>query len=232
VFRSDGIVLDDLSKKGGMLRHWLDLVSTATTSWTFASGIIRDQLVISVMDGATFKDCFVVDLQSYVWTRHSNIDATSFWTGQQGQADELYWGRRGAARVCTLDSIFQKVGNSAYKADGDGDSVLPVLETAFYEFGRPGLKRIKSCYTGYELTDYATDNPTATLAYILTPEETSYTSLSAGLDEQTTYRRERFTIGRQAPGIALKFTRVAAGDFLLYDLGFDVHALEPSRLAQ
>jgi hypothetical protein len=184
------------------------------------------------MDGTTFKDCFQIDLQSYVWTRHSNVDATSFWTGLQGQADELYWGRRNVAGVCTLDSIFQKVGNSTYKADGDSDAVLPVLETPFFEFRQPGLKRIKSFYPGYELTDHASDNPTATLAYILTPEETSYTSLSTGLVEQTTYRRDRFTIGRQAPGIALKFTRVAAGDFLLYDLGFDVHPLEPSRLAQ
>jgi len=232
VFRSDGVILDDLSKKGGMLRYWLDLVSGATSTWTFAAGIIRDQLVICVMDGTTFKDCFVIDLQSYVWIRHSNVDAIAFWTGQQEKADELYWGRRGAARVCTLDSIFAKVGDLTYKADGDGDAVLPVLETPFYEFGRPGLKRVKSCYVGYELTDYATDNPTASVGYVLTPEETLYTTLSAGLDEQTTYRRERFTIGRQAPGIALKFARSGAGDFLLYDLGYDQHPLEPSRLAQ
>jgi hypothetical protein len=232
IFRSDGIVLDDLTKKGGMLRHWLDLVSGATSTWTFASGIIRDQLFLSVMDGTTFKDCFQVDLQSYVWTRHSNIDAVCLWAGLQNQADELYWGRRGAARVSTIDSIFLKVGDSAYKADGDGDSVLPVMETAFYEFRKPGLKRIKACYPGFEITDYAADNPFSTVSYILTPEETSYTALADTLTEVATYRRDRLVVGRQAPGIALKFTRTAAGDFLLYDIGYDFHALEPSRLAQ
>lgn len=229
VFRSDGVVLDDLSKKGGMLRYWLDLVSAATSTWTFAAGVIRDHMALCVMDGTTFKDFFLIDLQSYVWTRHSNFDAISFWTGLNAQADELYWGRRGAARVSAFDSIFAKVGDSAYKADGDGDAVLPVIETAFFELGRPGLKRVKNCYVGHEITDYAADNPTVAVSFITTPEETSYTS-AGSLDEATTYRRERVGISRQAYGVALKFARSGAGDFLLYDIGYDAHPLEPSRL--
>ena len=228
VFRSDGVVLDDLTKKGGMLRHWLNLVSSATSTWTVAAGVIRDQYVVVLMDGSTFKDCLVCDLQSYAWTRMSNIDAVAMWTGQQGLADELYWGRRGAARVAVLDSIFQKVGDSSYKADGDSDVVAPVLETPFYELGKPGLKRIKNCYVGYELTDHGSDNPSCAVSFITTPEETSYTA-STALSETTTYRRERRGISKQAPGVALKFTRSNAGDFLLYDLGYEVHALEQSR---
>ena len=228
VFRSDGVVLDDLTKKGGMLRHWLNLVSAATSTWTVAAGIIRDHYVVCLMDGTTFKDCLACDLQSYAWTRLSNVDAVAFWTGQQGLADELYWGRRGAARVCVLDSIFQKVGDSAYKNDGDGDAVLPVLETPFFELGKPGLKRVKNCYIGYEITDHASDNPTAAVSFITTPEEASYTA-STALAEATTYRRERREIARQAPGVALKLARSGAGDFLVYDLGYEAHPLEQSR---
>lgn len=229
IFRTDGVVLDDLTKKGGMLRYWLDLVSPATSTWTVAGGVIRDHYVAVVMDGTTFKDCLVCDLQSYVWTRLSNVDAVAFWTGQQGLADELYWGRRNAARVCVLDSIWQKVGVSTYASDGDGDAVLPVLETPFFELGRPGLKRVKNTYLGYEVTEYAASNPIMTLGYITSPQATSYTAFGDNMVATTTYRRERRVIGKQTPGVALKMTRFNVGDLFVYDLGFELHPLEPSR---
>jgi hypothetical protein len=239
VFRSDGVILDDLTRKGGMSHYWLDLAAGGLQSGSIAMGIHRDQLFIALCSSSAFRDAFLVDLRSYAWVRLSNIDALAFWNGYEtsragatGLGDELYFGRLGEAKVGTLDSIFSKVGVAGHKADGDGDNVLPVLETAFYEFGKPGLKRVKNCYTGYEITDYATDTPTAGVDYILSPEETSYTDSFVDLGEQTAYRRDRFKIGRLAPGIALKLTRYAAGDFLLYDLGFDTHPIEPSRLAQ
>ena len=231
VFRSDGVVLDDLTKKGGILRHWLDLVKDATSTWTFAAGVIRDHMVITVMDGATFKDCLLVDLQSYAWTRHLNVDAQSFWTGLLNQADELYWGRRGAARVARLSSIFN-VGNLTYKLDGDGDAVAGVLETPYYTLGKPGLKRIRRVYVGYETTDYATDNPAVTISYVLTPEETSYTAISPTLAEQTTYKRKRLPVLKRAPGIAFKLAKANAGDFLIHDLTLEQHPLRPARLEQ
>ena len=231
VFRSDGVVLDDLTKKGGILRHWLDLVKNATSTWTFASGVIRDQMVIAIMDGTTFKDCLMVDLQSYAWTRHLNVDAQSFWTGLLAQADELYWGRRGAARVSRFSTIFN-VGNSTLKLDGDGDAVAGTLETPFYTLGKPGLKRIRRLYVGYETTDYATDNPALTVSYVLTPEETAYTALTPTLDEQTTYKRERLTVAERGPGIGLKLAKANAGDLLIHDLSLEQHPLAATRIEQ
>ena len=105
-----------------------------------------------------------------------------------------------------------------------------MLETPFFELGKPGLKRVKNCYIGYEITDYGSDNPTAAVSFITTPEETSYTA-STALAEATTYRRERREIARQAPGVALKLARSGAGDFLVYDLGYEAHSLEQSRRA-
>ena len=229
VFRTDGVTLDDLTKRGGMLRYWLDLARSATSTWTFAGGTHRDNYILTVMDGSTYKDGFLIDLQTLSWTRISNVDALSFWDGLNGQADELYWGRQGAARVCRLSTIYN-VGDSTYKTDGDGDTVAPVIETPFYPVGKLGLKRMKRVYIGYELTEYGTDDPACAVSFVTTPEETSYTAASA-LPETTEYDRRRVDIFRQAFGIGLKFTRSNPGDFLLYDISVDQIAQEQSRLA-
>lgn len=228
VFRTDGVSLDNITLKGGMLRYWLDMQVDATTAWTFATGIIRDNLIIAVMDGTTFVDAFVVNLSNYAWGRLKNLDAISMWDGLYGNADEEFFARRGAARVGRLETMYA-VGESAYKNDGDGDAVVSVLETSFYELGAPGLKVIKNVWAGYSLTDYATDNPSIAVSFISTPEDESYTSIGT-MSEQSAYARQRIPIGGRHYGIALKFARSGAGDFLGYDLACDVHAQEQSKL--
>lgn len=228
VFRTDGVSLDNITLKGGMLRYWLDMQVDATTAWTFATGIIRDNLIISVMDGTTFVDAFIVNLSTYAWGRLTNLDAVSFWDGLYGNADEEYFARRGAARIGRLETMYA-VGDATYKNDGDGDAVTSVLETSFYELGSPGLKLIKNLWAGFSLTDFATDNPTIEVSMISTPESESYTVLGT-LTEQTAYAIQRIPIGGRHYGIGLKFSRSNAGDFLGYDLACDIHKQEESKL--
>lgn len=228
VFRTDGVSLDNLTLKGGMLRYWLDMQVDATTAWTFATGIIRDNLIICVMDGTTFVDAFIINLSNYAWGRLTNIDAVAFWDGLYGNADEEYFARRGAARVGRCETMYA-VGEAAYKNDGDGDAVTSVLETSFYELGAPGLKTIKNLWVGYSMEDFATDNPSVTASFISTPEDTSYTEIGVLL-EQAAYARQRLPIGGRHYGIALKFERGGAGDFLGYDLACDIHQQEGSKL--
>jgi hypothetical protein len=228
VFRTDGVSLDNITLKGGMLRYWLDMQVSATTAWTFATGIIRDNLVITVMNGDTFVDAFIVNLSNYAWARLKNLDAIAFWDGLYGNADDEFFARRGAARIGRLETMYA-VGQSAYKNDGDGDAVVSVLETSFYELGAPGLKVIKNAWVGYSLTDFGSDNPAITASYISTPEDETYTELGV-LTEQEAYARQRLTLGGRHYGIALKFARGGAGDFLGYDLACDIHAQEQSKL--
>lgn len=233
VFRSDGVVLDDLTKRGGMLRYWLDLTSAATSTWTFAGGTLRDIYFLCVMDGTTFKDCFMIDLATLAWSRLSNIDATSFWDGQNSTADELYWGRRGDEIVCRLSTIFD-VGDETYKLDGDGDATHMVLETPFYTLGRPGLKRAKRGFIGYQLSDYDADNPLMTVEWTTTVNDTSYET-AATLAETSDYERVSFPINRQVHGVGFRLSRedntvdTGAGDLLIHDLGIDSHPQEQSR---
>jgi hypothetical protein len=233
IFRSDGALLDDLTKRGGMLRYWLDATVDATSAWSFAAGTIRDNYVITIMNGAEFVDCFVIDLLNVAWTRLSNVDATSMWQGQLNAADELYWGRRNEARVARLSTIYA-VGDSDYKFDGDGDAILPVVETAYFTGRESGPKRLRRAYLSYQLTDYDVDNPLCTMSYILTPEEETYAE-AASLAETSAMLRERFHIDKQAQGIAFKFERsfagtdTGAGDFLLHALEVEATPYEQSR---
>jgi hypothetical protein len=228
VFRSDGVYLDNITAKGGMLRYWLDLVGSATTAYSFATGIIRNKLIIAVMNGSTFVDAFLVDLESYAWVRLSNLDATSFWNGTLALGDETFFGRREQAYVGRCDSMFASVGASAYKADGDGTAVAAVIETSFFDLGRPGIKTIKGIHFGYGLIDFASDNPTCAVSYIDTPEDTSYTSLGT-LSEASAYDRRRLQLGGRFWGIALKLTRSGAGDFQLSDITAEVAFQEESK---
>lgn len=227
VFGTDGVSLNDLSLKGGMLKYWLDLVQNATSTWTFATGVIRNKLVIAVMDGTTFKDGFLIDLQSYAWTRLTNLTATTFWSGQYGNADETYLGLRDEAKSARLNTMFA-VGDGTYKNDGDGTAVASVLELPFMELGRPGIKTVKALHLGYYLKDFATDNPTLAVAYTKTPETTSYTTLKT-LSENSAYNRARIPVGGRMYGIGIKLTRANAGDLYGYDLSAEVGYQEESK---
>lgn len=229
VFRSDGVYLDNLTAKGGMLRYWLDLMVSATSAYTFATGIIRNKLVISVMNAGTFVDAFMVDLQSYAWTQVTNLDAVTFWDGRGSTvSDDTFFGRREAVRVGRLDSMFAEVDDSSFKNDGDDTAVAALIETPYYDLGRPGVKNVKGIHVGYHLADHATDNPTVAVSYVDTPEDTSYTSLGT-LSETTAYDRQRLQLGGRFWGIGLKFTRSAAGDFHLFDISAEVAYQEESK---
>lgn len=226
VFRSDGVALEDLSRKGGMKSYWEDLLASYSSTWTIAGGVLRDTYFICVMDGSTFKDAFAIDLTSYSWTRLSNVDALCFWQSV-GILDELYWGRRGAGIVGSMASIWSPA--SGVKNDGDGDAVSPVLETPFYE-GRPGLKQWVKGFVGIDVTDYASDNPTATVQAVWTPESISYETL-ATISETTAYSRERIDMNRRAHGVGFKLTRTGAGDTRVYSFEAEMYPLERSRVA-
>lgn len=231
VFRTDGVSLDDLTLKGGMLRYWLDLVADSTSSYSFATGIVRNKLMISVLDGGTFVDGFMIDLSTYAWTRISNLDAYTFWSGLQdnSSSDETFFGRAGAPIVGRTNSMFSEVGLSAFVADGNGTVVASTIETPFYEVGSPGLKIWRQLYCGYSLADLTSANPTIAVSYIDSPEETSYTALGT-LAETSGYTRLPLYLGDRHYGVAFKFARSGAGDFEGFDLMADVAPLEGSMV--
>lgn len=232
---AEGIFLTDGSAKPanitelcGMQTYWQETLAGYTKSgWTISGGFERGRYFVSVMNGSTFKLAAFIDVNRLTWWPLTNLKATSMWAAA-GATDELYFGRRDAARVGKLSTIFMP--SSSVKNDADGTAVTAVFESPYYE-GKFGKKRLKKLYVDHQLTDYASDNPTAALSYIVSPESTSYTALSTGLVESTSKTTTKAPVNIGADGFAFKITRSGAGDFLLYGLEAEVYAEEGSKRA-
>jgi hypothetical protein len=133
---------------------------------------------------------------------------------------ELYFGRRGAARVAKTSSIF--VPTSSNKEDADGTDVEPLFETGFV--GLDGtLKTFRSVYVEYDVRDASSDDPYLTVSYIDSPEETSYSALSPTCSESTELSRQHMPLNFPSRGVAFKVAQTGpSSDTRLY--GVSVHA--------
>jgi len=252
IFMTDGATPYDLSFDCGIKSYWQSLVASGA-SWNVSAGILDDRyLVVSIMDGATFKDCVVIDVPLRRCWRWTNIDAQSFWSS----GSKLYFGSRGSARVGELSSTFLK--SSTVQTDGDGTTVASVIETRYYG-GPSGLKTWRALYPTYDLQDSASNAPTVQFSYVLSPEATNYTNIGSAqartnaaietfdslnvLWDATAYtwdgtwlensgerKRTRFALNKKSEGIGFKLTRAnAASNFILYGLDADVYGMERSR---
>lgn len=221
---TDGAGYDNLTRLCGMQDFWLETLAGYSTSWTITGAVIRDNYFLSVMNGSTLVHAAMIDLRRLAWWPLTNLKASSMWAAQSS-TDELYFGRRDAARVGKLSGIFTPA--AANKTDGDGTAVAGTVETPFYR-GSPGEKSWRKLYLTDELEDYAADNPTVAASYIKTPEATAYTALGS-FSETTGENRRRMTLGFAADGIALKLVRAGAGDWRLQTIEAEVAPRERSR---
>jgi hypothetical protein len=225
IFMTDGASVYDLTFDCGMKSYWQALVASGA-SWNVSAGILADRyLVVSVMNGVTRIDCMVIDVPLRRCWRWSNIDAWGMWPA----GPHLYFGRRNAAFVGDLASTFAK--SAAVKSDpGGADPVRSYIETRFYK-GSSGLKTWRAIYLDYDLRDAATDNPIIGIAYILSPESSSYVPPTVyWLNKTVAATRSRLEINKKSEGIGLLITRsYASADFRLYGIDADIYAMERSR---
>lgn len=229
VYLSNGTATpEDLTESVGLKKYWTDLLSGYTSSWTLAGGWIRNQYLITVMNGATFKDAFLIDVRKRTAVRVSNVKGVSF-AGAVTVGEKLYVGSRAAPRVLEMSSIFSPA--SAVKNDGDGTAVAGVWETPFFEPAQLGGQRWRDVYLEYDLRDAASDDPTMTVGYITSPEASSYTSLSPTFAETSRKTTARVPVRVGNRGLAFKVSRTnAAQDARIYKLAATVYGREPSRL--
>jgi hypothetical protein len=228
LYISDGIVPNDLTRLCGMKRYWQELLGGYSSTWTITGGIIRNSYVVCVMDGSTFKGAALIDLTTNGWVNLTNLDARAIWrTTSLSGAELLFFGRRGAARIGEMSSMWTP--SSTYKNDGNGTAVAYSVETPFYEFGK-GLDLVRDAYVTFDLRDAASDNPTLTVGYVTDPEDSSYTT-AATLSETTARDRKRATINRVGLGFGLKISQTnASSDSRLYAIDADGYGLEEDRL--
>jgi len=232
LYISDGTAMEDLTRLCGMKSWWLDIMagqagfSTGTaysvTGHSIVTAVYGDYLLYSVLNGTTLVDSGMIDLVRYAWLRFSNIDMSSAW--RRPYPEEVFWGN---THVNKTSSFFNPTAST--KADADGVSVLPELETQFF-MENSLLKTIRRAFLTYDLRDAASDNPALTLSYIDSPEETSYTAISPTLPETSEITRVHRSINRPMRGLAFKIAQTgASSDTRLYDLELEAAEREGFR---
>lgn len=218
IYQTDGAVPLDLTTAAGMKGMWQSTLSGYTTNWTVACGVIRDLLIVSVMNGTTFVDCFVIDLARRTFWRFKNYPFRML-APSVGLSEEVYGALAGSPRIAALAGLF----TPGIGADADGTAILPVLETPYWK-PTTFKKRWRYVYTGYDLRGDATIAVSATGS----PTET-YTAL-ASYAATTDFTRKRMPVRFHSHGLALKYAQVSASSHhRLYEIEADTWSEEGSR---
>lgn len=228
LYSSDGASLTDLTAKGGIKQYWQQLFDSATVT-NLAVGAWRGFALVSLTTASAYVDFLVCHLESRSFFRFSNIRANNF-SARPGAVDAFYFSNRVTKQVGNLATSF--LPKAGTKADPSGIAdMTPTLWTPYYMLGSQGKKRTKYVYLSYELLDAGTDDPTLTVAFALTPETATYTSLTPTFPETTTRDRQRVALARASAGVALKITQTGPSeDTRIYALETDAYAQEGSRL--
>lgn len=228
VYLSNGTNLpEDLTQSCGIKRYWVELLQAYdSATWTLAGGTYNNQYVITIMNGGTFIDCLMFDIDARNVVRLSNMKALCY-AHAVTIGEELYFGLKSAGRVGKFSSVWTP--SAAVKTDADGTAVAPLVETVLYR-DRPGKKTWRSLYVTYDMRDAANDNPILNVSYIRNPED-AYTQLPDPLTETTNYFRARRPLRFPADAIAVKIQQQnASAETRIYDLEADLHERELSRL--
>lgn len=235
LYISDGSSLEDLTRVCGMKRWWSDVLAGlegftlggtySPSTWSITCSIFGDDLIYSIMDGTNIKDSGMIDLARYSWFRHSGIDALCMF--HRPYPEEVFWGRRNAARLVTTTSMLRP--SATNKADATGTAVVPSLETPFF-MPDTGIQSMRRVYVTYLMTDAGSDNPILTVSHVTSPESTSYTSLTPTLVESTALARERRALHLPARGIGFKIAQSnASADTRIFDIALEAYGRSPIR---
>ena len=231
VFMTDGGTVPCLTEEGGIKSFWQSRVATATAP-TFAGGYYRGYYFVTIQDGTSTLSTPSPATSVPVAGSGCRTCRGSATRGGRSAARRSSTGSFATPRVCTMSGVFSPA--SGNKADGDGTSVLPIVETPWYPLG-DGASPDRDVFLTYDIRDAASDDPTLTLSYILSPEMTSYTNVKGRDDnaytipETTAMYRVRRLINKEAFGIAFKILQTnPSSASRMYRIDGTYHQKEPS----
>ena len=243
IFQTDGAGWSDLTARAGMSTYWQTTMASYATSWRLGGGVYRNHYILSVNNGTTAVETFVINLQTGAFLRFSNFHGNCFAQVATGGVEELYMGLANAGRVGKVSTCWAPA--SAYKKDGDATTITPVFESVMHMgydrlhrrwISSYGQQRWKYLYYSMRLTDYASDSPTVTLSYTTDPTPTgAYTSLATTVAGTTTFKgegRRAIPTGNKAPWLGIKVAQTGPGDLQLHELALAYDPLERGALPQ
>ena len=230
VYLTDGSNVADLTRLVGISNDWKTTLSGYAATWTIAAGMHRGYYVCSIMDGATFKGAYWIDVTAKTAGKLTNVEATMIASTPIGMIDlapKLIMGERATNRASDLTTMWTP--SATYKNDGDGDAVTWSMETPFF-LGRRGLKRHKRLWSSYYMADAASDNPALTVSYTTDLAGSSYTALSPTLAETSTWECEPLELNQRSEGFQIKVAQSnASADTRFYALEVEQEPMEQSR---
>jgi hypothetical protein len=206
IFMTNGVGFRDLLNEAGLVRYWQGiLVGYSSSTWTIATGILWNKfLLVSVMNGSTFVDCLLCNLNRNAWWRFSNIKAAMF-AAAVGIRDDLYYADLGANRVNSMASCYFPA--SSNKNDADGTAIQPVLETRVLE-ATPNVKTYGRSWVDYDLRDAGTDNPTMSVQVAPGLEATTFSAVpESPLPESTDEVRKTVSCSKTSQGLSMRLTQ-------------------------
>jgi len=236
IFLTDGAVVSDLLRSGEMSQYWTQVVTSQTppnaAGWTFSGVVWQDYYIMSVLNGATPVDTLLCDLTTRSWFRITNVFTMAF-AASTAAAEELYFGLRDEPRLASGSSMWDPKASN--KNDADGHVIMPILETAFTPLGPE--TRLRNVFLGHLLKDVTdenpallSDNPSLTVGFVTSPEDTSYESLNPSIYHAPHYRRSKIPVRRRANGFGFRVAQEGpSADTRLFGFELEGYPLEQTR---
>jgi len=229
IYLTDGSTVVDIAEQASISQDWKDALSGYASTWTIAGAMHRGYYVCSIMDGATFKGGYWLDVRRRVAGKLTNVKSPMLASTPIGMIDlapKLIMGERATNRMSDLTTMWTP--SATYKNDGDSAAVTWSIEFPFF-LGKRGLKRWKRIWSSYYMADAATDNPLLTLSYQTDLASSSYTTLGT-LAETTSWQSKPLRLDVRSEGMAFKIAQTnASSDTRFYSLEAEQMPMEQSR---
>ena len=240
VHMTDGATTRNLTEQGGIGDFWREAYSLRVAGYTVCATVYFDMLMVSIitMSGSYFLVC---DLNSRAWFRFTNHPANSM-IPSEGSVEEVYAGHNLTNRLSLVSEMvsepFGQVAPLANEVDGNGQAVLPVLETGWEKMGPEGQQQFKQVYLSYQHESATSvDRPDAVnVSFRTDPLQVDLAKpfTTAGLLPRTDdYERKRLAIGRRGYGIQIRVASVKPTRiFRINDIGIAAHKQDRGKVSR
>jgi hypothetical protein len=261
VYMSDGSTMRSLTEQGGIADLWRTIYANRRPGTYVTCAVFLDLLFVSVLttwDGTTPADLrpftLVCNLNERAWYRFANTAMTAA-IPSSTDGEEVWWGSDGyghdaayGGRLATLSSMMfldrdlvaLNRGNQVAAAatpvdaiDGNGNAVLPQVETGFVRLGPEGVKRIRNVYVSHT-TEAAVPAPGVSRLRVscrFRPYPYAPYELVGEIPGEDAYVRNRLRLGKRGYGVTVKVEQITPTYLSrLHDLGVDQWAQDRGKL--
>jgi hypothetical protein len=225
---TDGASVRNLVLQSGELNRWRAAWERGgNLPLTAAAFVHQDNYVVTLRHPGFEPLTYVCDLNARRMYALSNIDAGCY-AFSSGTTERILGTQHADQRVTELTSVFEP-DDTVMQVDGNGQSVLPTIETAWSQLSKSqAFKRIHDTHVTYEAHRDDTV-PALNVEYVKRPTDGN-TQLGTLPASSKYVRRKIGRVGRAA-GVAFKITQlVPTRDTRIYEVAVRAEEEEEHKL--